>query len=137
MYLRLLRTEEDQVLNPEAYLFTVANNLLKEQAVMRRRQKQVVDLTHPAAIDALRAEALSDESDPARGVDFGVQIRGLRSAFLELSPRCQLVLVMSFEEGLSYQEIALRLGVSKTMVRKILTQAIGQCRMCLRRLEAT
>lgn len=47
VYLRLLRAPEGEILNPEACLFTIANNLVKEQSVMRRRDQERVDLTHP------------------------------------------------------------------------------------------
>src|SRR5689334_5484723 len=38
VYLRILRVNEAEVLNnPESYLFAVASNLVKEQAVLERR----------------------------------------------------------------------------------------------------
>jgi RNA polymerase sigma factor (sigma-70 family) len=102
VYLRLLRGGEGRINNPEAYLFTVANNLLRERYVMGRRQAQRVDLAHPAAIQALETEALTTDSDPGRGIDLESQVRGLRAVLPELSPRSQLVLVLTFEEDLSH-----------------------------------
>jgi RNA polymerase sigma factor (sigma-70 family) len=128
VYLRLLRANEAPIHNPEAYLFTVANNLLKETSITRRREQRRVDLTHPTAVDFLNTDALASEADLAYGIDLAGQLRGLRAVLPELSPRCQQVLVMTFEEELSQQHIAERLGISKSMVHKILTQGISHCR---------
>lgn len=136
VYLRLLRAAEGRTINnPEAYLFTVANNLLRERSVMQRRQTQRVELTHPAVIDALQNESLDAQAQPARALDLKMQSRELRVALRELSPRSQLVLTLAFEEELSHQQIARRIGVSKTMVHKILAQAIGHCRKRMAQLE--
>ena len=44
VYLRMLRVKDsDSILNPEAYLFTVAGNLLKENAAADRRQARAVE----------------------------------------------------------------------------------------------
>jgi len=136
VYLRLLRAQASEILNPEAYLFTVANNLVKERFVMRRREQERVDLTHPSAVEALEARSAVVEEDPTYGIDLEAQARALRAVLPELSPRCQLVLALTFDRELSQQEIADRLKVSKTMVRKLLSQAIGHCRKRLLTLEA-
>jgi RNA polymerase sigma factor (sigma-70 family) len=128
VYLRLLRARRTEILNPEAYLFTVANNLVKEQSVMRRRDQERVDLTHPGTLEALRMQALMADADPTYGIDLEAQVRGLRAVLPELPPRCQLVLALAFDKNLSHREIAERLKVSKTMVRKLLVQAIAKCR---------
>src|ERR1700736_1664586 len=45
VYLRMMRvTDTDAILNPEAYLFTVAGNLLKENAAVDRRQTEAADV---------------------------------------------------------------------------------------------
>src|SRR5271157_3787940 len=44
VYLRMLRVSDtDSILNPEGYLFTVAGNLLKENAALDRRQAEAAD----------------------------------------------------------------------------------------------
>jgi RNA polymerase sigma factor (sigma-70 family) len=135
VYLRLLRADENRISNPEAYLFTVANNLLKEHFVMQRRHGKSVELTHPEVLEAQAQNASSHDRDPAYGIDLAIQARGLRTVLPELPARSQLVLLLTFEEELSHQQIADRLGVSKTLVHKILTQAIGHCRKRLAQLE--
>jgi len=128
VYLRLLRTQVSEILNPEAYLFTVANNLVKEQFVMRRRDQERVDLTHPGITEALRMQSLLADADRIYGMELEAQVRGLRAVLPQLPPRSQLVLAMAFDGNLSHQEIADRLNISKTMVRKLLVQAIARCR---------
>ena len=135
VYLRLLRAQEREIHNPEAYLFTIANNLLKERFVMRNQQRERVDLAHPQVLDTLHAEARLVEAERMAGIEREVHVSGLRIVVPELSARCQLVLLMAFEEELSHQEMANRLGISKTMVRKLLAQAIRHCRRRLLEME--
>jgi len=51
VYLRMLRVSDaDAIRNPELYLYTVANNLVKENAVLDRRQASGVEIEgQPAA----------------------------------------------------------------------------------------
>jgi len=136
VYLRLLRAGENrQIKNPEAYLFTVANNLVKERQVMQRRDALRVGLSEPGVSDRLKDEAMAVEPNVISELEHEVRARYLRRVLPELPPRSQLALALAFEEGLSHQEIALRLRVSKTMVHKILTQAISHCRNRMRELE--
>jgi len=137
VYLRLLRTAEGKPINnPEAYLFTVANNLVKERHVMQRRSNQRVELSDPAVVNTLKAEAMAAELQMESQLDAEIRSRCLRAVLPELPPRSRLAIVLAFEEDLSHQEIACRLGVSKTMVHKILSQAIGHCRKRMVELES-
>src|SRR5882724_11601686 len=74
VYLRLLRANETPIHNPEAYLFTVANNLLKETSIMRRRDQRRVDLNHPTAVDFLKTDALASDVDLAYSIDLAGQV---------------------------------------------------------------
>lgn len=137
VYLRLLRAAERKPIhNPEAYLFTVANNLVKERGVMQRRDARRVELSDPAVASALSAEAVDTRLDVDSDIDREIRAKSLRLVLPELSPRSQLAVVLAFEEELSHQQIAVRLGVSKTMVHKILTGAIAHCRKRIAELEA-
>ncbi len=125
VYTRMLRVGDyESIDNPEAYLFTVASNLLRERAVIERRQTtDRVSIVSPEAVPALSVEPmLSDEMD--REVRFKV----LRKAVAELPDKLQAVLVWAFEEGLTQEEIGRRLGVSRRMARKHLAAAMEHCR---------
>lgn len=121
VYLRILRvTDPDTIRNPEAYLYTVAVNLLKENAVANRRQ---ADIMQPENGHDAEAPVNIDGS-----LDASRRIERLRVVLKQLPPKCQAAVLMRYRQGLSIQEIALRLGVSSHMVKKHLAQALTHCR---------
>jgi RNA polymerase sigma-70 factor (ECF subfamily) len=130
VYLRMLRVAESDVLqNPEAYLYTVARNLVKEHAVLERRQSAQMDVQSPH----LEAE-LADLPVMEEEADFSQRTERLGEVLGELSAKCQAAVLMQYREGLSYGEIAARLGVSTNMVKKYLVQALAHCRKRMARL---
>jgi DNA-directed RNA polymerase specialized sigma24 family protein len=49
VYLRMLRVKDlDSIQSPQSYLFTVASNLLKEDAVLQRKRGSRVDIAEAA-----------------------------------------------------------------------------------------
>jgi len=130
VYVRMLRIPDtESIRNPEAYLFTVASNLLRENAVHERRLNQTVDVNDPTVQEQL-AEL------PAFGgqIDAAQRIKRLREVLNELSPKCHAAVVLQYWHGMSYEEIAQRLGVSTNMVKKYLSQALLLCRRRMARL---
>jgi RNA polymerase sigma-70 factor (ECF subfamily) len=128
VYLRLLRAGEGRaILNPEAYLFTVANNLLKERRVMERREAERLNLSYPVAEE--------EAPDPGIDLDRETRRRYLRLVLPELSPRERMVLFLTFEEELTQQQIAQQLGVSRPLVGRIISQAVLRCRERMAELE--
>lgn len=125
VYLRLLHTDRGDaatIADPEAYLFTVAANLVKEEAVLHRRRALHVDVT--LVLPELEAhEAAADEL-----LDRQRRERLLAEALQRLPPRHRAVMLMQYRERLSYAEIAKRLGVSTHMVKKYVVQALALCR---------
>jgi RNA polymerase sigma factor (sigma-70 family) len=130
VYLRILRRAESAPIdNPEAYLFTVAGNLAKEHAVaVRRRGIQV----QPE--DAEGAVALVELPAFERAVDDGARLTRLEAALAELSPKCRAAVLLQYRHEMSYEEIATRLGVSRNMVKKYLSQGLAHCRRRMARL---
>jgi RNA polymerase sigma factor (sigma-70 family) len=124
VYVRILRSAHpEQIRNPEAYLFTVAANLLREHAVMQRQRGQQIEIDDELAQE-LPAEftGFDDEADRDR------RIERLQEVLGQLSPKCQAAVVLQYWHGLSYAEIGERLGVSANMVKKYLSQALLHCR---------
>jgi RNA polymerase sigma factor (sigma-70 family) len=130
VYLRMLRVSDaDAIRNPEAYLYTVAGNLLKENAVVDRRQ-------------ATGTEFKDDEGLPPLGdwpgfdapLDADQRSERLRVVLRQLSPKCRAAVVLHYRYELSYEEIAARLEVSSHMVKKYLAQALSHCRLRMARL---
>lgn len=129
-YVRLLRVRDfGAIRNPEAYLFTVASNLAREHAHLERRDRESVDVDDPAV-----AEQLAELPVPGGAVDAERRIRRLREVLQQLSPKCRAAVELQYWHGLSYEEIALRLGVSTHMVKKYLTQGLMHCRRRMARL---
>jgi RNA polymerase sigma-70 factor (ECF subfamily) len=61
-------------------------------------------------------------------VDLQVRIKRLRDVLAQLPPKCRAAVYMKYRHGMSYQEIAEKLGVSDHMVQKYLGQALAHCR---------
>jgi RNA polymerase sigma-70 factor (ECF subfamily) len=109
--------------NTEAYLYTVASNLVKEHAALERRRGIAVDVEDAAVQEELGELAAFDSQ-----IDTAQQIKRLREVLRQLPPKCHAAVVLQYVHGLSYQEIAQQLGVSPRMVKKYLGKALGHCR---------
>jgi len=130
VYVRMLRVPDmEAIRNPESYLFTVASNLAKEHARRDRRDWAALDVEDPL-VEAQLAEL------PAFGgeLDRAARIKRLREVLQQLPPKCHAAVVMQYWHGMSYEEIAQRLGVSTHMVKKYLSQALVHCRRRMARL---
>jgi RNA polymerase sigma factor (sigma-70 family) len=133
VYTRMLRVNDyESIENPEAYLFTVATNLLRERAVIE--QKRITESVHLVSPEAM--PALTLEPPSAEDIDRDARLARLREAVADLPPKLQAVLVWTFEEGATQEEIGRRLGVSRRMARKHLAAAMEHCRRRMMRREA-
>lgn len=133
LYLRLLRADRAELIrNPEAYLYTVAVNLLREQAVLDRRWSHTVDAVDPPA-----DPALVDFCTPEEQVDLQARLAQAADLVETLPAKFQAVLILQYRDGLSYEEIAERLGVSTHAVKKYVMQGLSLCRNRLRRSKDT
>jgi RNA polymerase sigma-70 factor (ECF subfamily) len=130
VYVRMLRIrDEEAIRNPVHYLYTVANNLVKEHAVLDRRRTSGIDVDEVAADEHLQAlPAFDGELDAAQ------RAARLRVVLQQLRPKCQTAVTLRFTHGLTYREIAIRLGVSPQMAKKYVTQALFHCRRRMVRL---
>lgn len=126
-YVRLLRTEHKHLIrDPLAYLYRIAANLLYEFALKQR--EDLSGLMRWSSENRLQSQA------PEMGGDaesLALQDR-LESVLRQLSPTCRAVLLLHRNEGMTYEEIANRIGISSSMVKKYLSQALQHCRFHLR-----
>jgi RNA polymerase sigma factor (sigma-70 family) len=130
VYLRMLRVSDtDAIRNPEAYLYTVAGNLLKENAVADRRQADGAPVE-----EADVPQQLAEVPGFDVPLDASQRVERLRAVLLQLPPKCRAAVVLQYKYEMSYQEIADRLEVSPHMVKKYLAQALGHCRRRMARL---
>ena len=124
VYVRMLRVSDtDAIRNPEHYLYTVASNLVKEHAVLERRQAGAIDVDDVGIQDLLGELPAFD-----RQLDTSRRVARLRTVLAQLSPKCRATVMLRYRHELSYEEIGDRLGVSSNMVKKYLAQALGHCR---------
>lgn len=130
VYVRMLRIPDmGAIRNPEAYLFTVAGNLAKEYAQRASRDRMAVDVDDPAVQEQLAELPLFGGE-----LDTEERIARLREVLAQLSPKCRAAVELQYWHGLSYEEIALRLGISTHMVKKYLSQGLMHCRRRMARL---
>jgi RNA polymerase sigma-70 factor (ECF subfamily) len=129
VYLRLLQVPDVRaVRNPQAYLYTIAANLLKEHRRKQLRRGFAVAPDDPAV-----EEQLSETRCAAEELDRQRRLQRLGEVIGQLSPKCQAVVALHFWQGLSYDEVAARIGISPHMVKKYVSQALAHCR---RRMSA-
>jgi RNA polymerase sigma factor (sigma-70 family) len=130
VYVRMLRVPDmTTVRNPEAYLYAVASNLAKEHARREPHHSKVLDIDDP-----LVQEQLSELPAFGGQLDRELRLKRLREVLRQLSPKCQAAVELQYWHGLSYEEIAQRLGVSTNMIKKYLSQALVHCRRRMARL---
>lgn len=130
VYVRMLRIgDQGAIRNPVHYLYTVANNLVKEHAALDRRQASDIDIDHAPAHEQLETlPAFDGDLDASqRVVRLGVVLQQLR-------PKCRAAVELRFTQGLSFREISMHLGVSPQMAKKYVAQALGHCRRRMARL---
>ena len=124
VYVRMLRVKDpDAIRDIDAYLFTVASNLAREHAARAGRTGEAVELTASMAPEE-PAETVPLDSQ----IDIARQSAQLRKILRRLPPRWHAAIVLQYVHGLSQREIADRLGVSVSMVKKYLGRALGRCR---------
>jgi RNA polymerase sigma factor (sigma-70 family) len=129
VYLRMLRVSDAEVIrNPEGYLYSVANNLVKERSLLERRQHEAI-----VSSEAELAQLLTAFPSAEDQIDQAARVTRLREVLKELSPKCRAAVLMQYRHEMSYQEIAEKLGISTNMVKKYLAQAIALCRKRMER----
>lgn len=123
-FLRVLRADSSQAIhNPEAYLFAVAGNLAREYSMLRRRFGDATDVADPS----IEGE-LSNWPDMDTELSASQRLEALHAVLDELRPKCRAAVVMQYRDGLTYEQIGDRLGVSANMVKKYLSKALALCR---------
>jgi len=127
-FLRLLRLEDaEYIRQPEAYLFRIAINLAYEY-----RLKQKTSLIDPYSVLEEDSESLATPHTTEELAELRERIERLEQALETMAPNIQAALVYQRRDGMTYAEIAERLGVSTSMVKKYLQTALIRCREYMR-----
>lgn len=106
------------IVDDRSYLYRTARNLAIDH--VRRIDRHRTDLeTHEGL-----AGIPEDRPDAERIVDGRQRLERLRAIVEELPMRTRRVFVLNRVEGLTYEEIATKLGISVSSVQKHLTHAL-------------
>jgi RNA polymerase sigma-70 factor (ECF subfamily) len=124
-FARVIEMEFSEIKNPRALLYRTSYNIAIDQkrhsGVRQRHIQAVVDT------DAKVVEELS----PARIHDGRRQLTIVAKALWDMPKKRRKLLVMNRFDGLSYAEIARRVDLSETVVRKHVTKALIDCQKAL------
>jgi len=132
VFLRLLRVEDHEAIrNPQAYLYTIANHVLHQHAL--RDAAAASQVTRFA--DLLTNLHAGETEDPEALIEMEQRFEALGRALEKHSPRAYATLVLHRCDGIPLKEIAPRLGVSYTMVKRYLAQALSFCQRSLDEAE--
>lgn len=124
VYLRLLRMSRPETIrSPQAYLLTIAHNVLYEHRLSQSAVPEAVQMT-----DVLAEMESYVAEDPLSQVDARQQLEAIDSSLREVSPRAYATFVLHRRYGFSLEEIAKHFGVSRPMVKKYLAKAVLHCR---------
>jgi RNA polymerase sigma-70 factor (ECF subfamily) len=108
----------------------VASNLVKEHALFERRQGNRVELDE-VAVQAWLGKLPSLDTE----LEASDMTKRLNAALGQLPGRWRTALILQYRYGLTYEQIAERLGVSSNMVKKYLAQGLAHCRRLMARSE--
>ena len=130
VYLRMLRIPNiESIRSPEAYLFTVAQHVLQQHTLKASSTPRSIELTRMLTPPA------TAEADPALEPDALECLQQLQGALEELSPKARATFMLHRRDGLSIDQIAERLAISRAMVKKYLMKALMHFRQRLEHSE--
>lgn len=128
-FLRLLGAErlETDPHRARNYLFATATNLVRDN---HRRKTARAEGAH-IAFDEVQLEA--DEPEPARIVDAEHGKRIVDSALRDVQARPREAFLLYIQEEMTYERIALKLGVSKKTIERDIALTVALCQSRLTR----
>lgn len=123
IYLRWRRQDISSIENPRAFLFTVALNLIRDQA---RRQAHVQ--TYASTMQHLFQDKPAD-NDPAQYCDERRQIEYLQQALDQLPENVRHAFLLFRLDGLTFTEIARQMDISSKSVARY-TSSMNSIPIC-------
>lgn len=124
-YLRLYqRVRENPPDNARALAFHIAVQL----AIDYHRKTTIRNRYHAdTEFDTFVNKVPNTSAGPEQSLMATQRLAALKSALDELPTDCRTAFLLNGVDGLTYSEIATRMGISKSMVGKHLTRALAHC----------
>lgn len=132
-YARVIALGRTQiVVQPRALLYRVARNLLadrhrREQVRAQESLETLAEAAHPLA---------PREQQPEEVLAARQYSRAMLKVIEGLPARCREAFVLNRFEGLSHQQVAEQMGISRNMVAQHVIRAVLACKACDDRLRA-
>lgn len=127
VYLRMLRISNvESIRSPEAYLFTVALHVVQQHMLRRSAVPSSIDIME--LLDPPRATL---DGDPALAIDAQQCLEQMQTALDQLSPKVRATFLLHRRDGLSFDEISAKLGITRAVAKKYLMKALVQLRQRL------
>ena len=124
VFLRLMRVERPETIrSPEAYLFTVASHVLHQHTLRQANAPASINI-----LDVFAELQLTSGDDPVARVEGQQKLAELEYALRGMPAKNSTALLLHRLGGLSIEEIARKLGVSRPAAKKYLARALVDCR---------
>lgn len=123
--LKLIQLPADEVRQPEAYIFRMASNLIRDR--YRRRQVRDSYRVEQAELE----ERAADYIDPLRLLEGKEKLGLVSRALADLSQRTRDILLLFRVERMRKRDIAESFGISVSAVDKHLIRATAHLAKCL------
>lgn len=121
-YVKILGLDQKEIINHlRAYLFRTANNLAINRIKQRIRRKETQN------VDVGDINLADDKVRVEQTVYARARIKKLQHVVMQLPPKCRMAFLLYKLEYLEYSEIAKRMKISESMVRKYVLQAVRYC----------
>lgn len=128
VYLRLMRVPHwEAIRSPEAYVFTVARHVLQQHQLRQSAIPPSIELSH-----MLDQPMSPPETDPMLRAVADQCIEKLQRSLDRLPAKVQAAFMLHRRDGLSFDEIARELGVSRSLAKKYILTALVQLRLKLK-----
>jgi RNA polymerase sigma factor (sigma-70 family) len=132
---RVLRSSRTAlILNPDALVFRIALNLLRDRA-RRQHSRGIEQSLSGEELDTL-SDALLVELPPERTVQAQRELERVHAALGELSERTQAIFCLRRFENFKMREIAEIYGISVSAVEKHFSKALLHLTLSIRRRES-
>lgn len=106
---------------PVGYLYRIVRNLAFD---LNRRL--TLENRHPASEDELEGLA-SEQPCPEREALYSDELRQLRNALAQLPERSRQAFLMHRLQGMTFKDIAQRLGISPSLAHQLVRDALTHC----------